>query len=178
MIRSMAEKEIWKPVVGFENYYEVSSLGNVRRKKSGRLRRIDFAQNYPTVLLSVNGKHHTFRVHRLVAKAFLEPVEGKSHVNHKNGNHADNRVCNLEWCTQAENNLHAYRVLHRKSPMLGKSSSNRKVNNEDVLTFYQMNTSGISTEEIGKLYGINGSTVRKHLRKYRHEQPTTTNPVH
>lgn len=94
--------EVWKPVVGFEQFYEVSNMGNIRRKKSGRLRRINYAQIYPTVLLSVNGKHKTLRVHRLVATAFLEPVQGKTHVNHKNGNHRDNRVENLEFVTQAE----------------------------------------------------------------------------
>lgn len=175
----MTEQEIWKPVVGFEQSYEVSNLGNIRNKKNGRVRRIDYATNYPTVLLSVDGEHKTFRVHRLVAKAFLEPVEGKNHVNHKNGNHSDNRVCNLEWCTQSENNLHAYRVLHRKPPMLGKTAANRKVNNKDILLFNQMNLSGTSTEEIGKFFGIDGSTVRKHLRKYRHDQQlTATNSVH
>lgn len=85
-------EEIWKPVVGFESHYEVSNLGNVRRKKSGRLRKIDKAQIYPTVLLSVNGIHKTFRLHRLVAKAFLTPIDGKTHVNHKNGNHYNNRL--------------------------------------------------------------------------------------
>ena len=163
----MNQKEIWKPVVGFENYYEVSNLGNVRRKKSGRLRKIDKAQIYPTILLSVNGVHKTLRVHRLVAKAFLSPVEGKTHVNHKNGNHYDNRVENLEWVTQEENNLHAYRGLHRVPPMLGRVPPNREVKDADIPEMDRLNKSGMTTDAIGKIYGVCGSTIRRHLRIYR-----------
>jgi hypothetical protein len=163
-------EEIWKPIVGFENHYEVSSLGNVRRKKSGRLRKIDNAQIYPTVLLSVNGKHRTFRVHRLVAKAFLARVEGKNHVNHKNGNHYDNRVENLEWVTQKENNLHSYRVLHRTPPTAGKTPPNREVKDSDVPEMDRLNKSGMTTDAIGAIYGVCGSTIRKHLRKYREKR--------
>lgn len=160
-------KEIWKPVIGFENYYEVSNRGNVRRRKSGRLRKIDKAQIYPTVLLSVNGEKKTLRVHRLVAMAFLTPVEGKTHVNHKNGNHFDNRVENLEWVTQKENNLHSYRVLHRVPPMLGRMSPNRKIKDADIPEMDRLNRSGVSADIIGKIYGTCGSTIRRHLIKYR-----------
>ena len=161
------EQEEWRPVIGYESYYEVSNLGNVRRKKSGRLRKIDYAPIYPTILLSVNGIHKTYRVHRLVAKAFLPGIEGKTHVNHKDGNHQNNRVDNLEWCTQEENNLHSYRVLHRINPNIGKVPPNRKVKVEDVKLFYELNKSGMTTDKIGAIYGICGSTIRKHLRKYR-----------
>ena len=160
-------EEIWKPVIHFEDYYEVSNLGNIRRKKSRRVRKISYAQIYPTILLSVKGKHTTFRVHRLVAKAFLPPIEGKTHVNHKNGNHKDNRVCNLEWVTQAENNLHAYRQLNRKPSLLGRTPPNKKVKKEDVILFDKLNREGIATNKIGAMFSIDGSTIRKHLRKYR-----------
>ena len=160
-------EEIWKPVVGYEDHYEVSSLGNIRRKKSGRMRRIDNAPIYPTILLSVNGKHKTFRVHRLVAKAFLPLIEGKTHVNHKNGNHYDNRVENLEWVTQEENNLHSYRTLKRRAPMTGKVPPNKKVKDSDVPEMDRLNKSGMTTDSIGLIYGVCGSVIRKHLRKYR-----------
>ena len=160
-------EEIWRPVAGFESHYEVSNLGNVRRKKYGRLRKIDNAQIYPTVLLSVNGVHKTLRVHRLVAKAFLPPIDEKTHVNHKNGNHYDNRVENLEWVTQQENNLHSYRVLHRVPPLIGRTPPNRKIKDADIPEMDKLNKSGMTTDAIGKLYGTCGSTIRKHLRNFR-----------
>lgn len=160
-------KEIWKDIVGFEIHYEVSNLGNIRRKKSKRLRRIDYATIYPTILLSVEGKHKTFRVHRIVANAFLPKEDGKTHVNHINGDKQDNRFENLEWVTQAENNLHSYRILGRESAMKGKVPPNKKIVNADIPEMDRLNKSGVSTVEIGKMYGINDSTIRKHLRKYR-----------
>jgi hypothetical protein len=164
---NMMTIEIWKSVVGFEDYYEVSDLGNIRRKKSKRLRRVDYATIYPSVLLSVKGKHKTLRIHRIVAKAFLPKKEGRDHINHINGNKQDNRVDNLEWVTQAENNLHSYRVLGKKSPMQGKIPPNKKIIESDIPEMDRLNKSGISTEIIGQMYSINGSTIRKHLREFR-----------
>ncbi|MDR2057344.1 MAG: HNH endonuclease [Dysgonamonadaceae bacterium] len=154
-VESAGHNEIWKPIKGFEIYYEVSNYGNVRRKKSKRVRKVDYATIYPTVLLSVNGLHKTLRVHRLVAMAFLPMTdENKTHVNHIDGNKRNNHVRNLEWVTQAENNLHSYRVLKRKGSLTGKIPSNRKVNNQDIPRMDRLNKSGISTDKIGKMYGI------------------------
>lgn len=162
-------QEIWRDVVGFESHYEISNLGNIRRKRSKRQRMINYAQIYPTITLSANGVKKTYRVHRIVAKAFLPAIHGKSHVNHKNGDKTDNRAINLEWVTQAENNLHAYRELKRRPSLLGVIPANRKVVKSDIPTYHELNMSGMSTEEIGRIYGINGSTIRKHLRKFRRE---------
>ncbi len=160
--------EIWLPMKRFEGYYEISNLGNIRRAKSKRLRRISYANIYPSIVLSVKGKHKTIRIHRLVAETFLPPVKGKTHVNHKNGNKNDNRVENLEWVTQAENNLHAYRVLHRASSIKkGTIPCNRIVNNEDIPIMNELNKNGMNTDDIAKIYGVCGSTIRKHIRAYR-----------
>ncbi|RKX24066.1 MAG: hypothetical protein DRP47_11960 [Candidatus Zixiibacteriota bacterium] len=53
------------------------------------------------------GQHKNIAIHRLLAKMFLQPVDGKNCVNHKNGVKTDNRIENLEWCTHSENNQHA-----------------------------------------------------------------------
>ena len=91
--------ETWLPVAGYENLYEVSSLGRVRSLVSGRVMRP--AKNrygYLKVNLYKNGKHKTHTVHRLVATAFLENPLNLPQVNHKNERKDDNRVENLEWC--------------------------------------------------------------------------------
>lgn len=164
---SNTDDEIWRPIVGFEGYYEVSNMGNIRRLGKTKNRRINYAQIYPTMLLSVNGKHKTYRVHRLVAEAFLPKDIFRTHVNHINGDKTDNRVANLEWVTQAENNLHSYRVLHKQSYFKGKTPFNKKIDPKDIPIMDCLNIGGLSTELIGQMYGIDGSTIRKHLRKYR-----------
>lgn len=161
------EQEIWLPIVGFEGKYEVSNMGNIRNARNKRLRAISHTKHYSHVLLSANGKHTTLRVHRLVAKAFLPEIAGKKHINHKNGNKHDNRVENLEWITQAENNLHAYRILHRKPPMVGKTPPNRVVKDSDIAEMDRLNKNGITTDKIGEYYAVCGSTIRKHLRQFR-----------
>lgn len=106
-------KEIWKPVVGYEGYYEVSNLGNVRslkRKgyKNGNLRQGEKTTGYLIVVLYKDGKGTTKSVHRLVAKAFIPNPKNKPQVNHIDSNRKNNKVENLEWVTRAENAQHAY----------------------------------------------------------------------
>ena len=102
----------WKPVKDYEGYYEVSDQGQVRRIKGGKGTRLGkclspsaTGSGYPQVILAKDRVHKTHMVHRLVAEAFLGPA-GELTVNHKNGDKCDNRLSNLEYMTQADNNRH------------------------------------------------------------------------
>lgn len=113
-------EEVWKSVVGYEGYYEVSDLGRVRSldrttlrdnrhgkqptKIKGRIMKQGVRAGYPYVNLCVNNFRKKRPVHRLVAEAFLGTGE---EVNHKDGNKLNNHINNLEWCTRAENHIHA-----------------------------------------------------------------------
>lgn len=66
---------------------------------------------YKSVTLFDNGKQVDVEVHRLVATAFIANPENKKWVNHKDGNGANNRAENLEWCTPSENMQHSVIVL-------------------------------------------------------------------
>jgi hypothetical protein len=100
----MEDIEIWKNINGYENY-EVSSLGNVRNKTTGRILKTANKGGYYSVGLS-KGKTKTFSVHQLTAKAFIPNPENKSQVNHKDKNGLNNNINNLEWMTSGENNKH------------------------------------------------------------------------
>ena len=115
--------EIWKPVVGFEELYEVSNLGNVRRKEHdgfsrNRGRHYEAREKvlgkdkdgYSTVMLYAGqDKKKLCKVHRLVAKAFIANPNGYSQVNHIDEDKANNKVENLEWCDCKYNNNYGNR---------------------------------------------------------------------
>ena len=131
-------EEIWKPVVGYEGIYEVSSLGRVKScertiiRSNGR--EINFPdkimkpsinhKGYEIIDLRENGKRSGGFVHRLVGEAFIENPYNKKQINHKNGIKTDNRVENLEWVTNQENMRHAYKSGIRNNDLIAKS--NRK----------------------------------------------------
>lgn len=96
--------EAWKDVNGFEKY-EVSTLGNVRNKNTGRILKLNNRGGYLAIGLQ-NIKRKTCLVHRLVAYAFIENHENKPQVNHKDKNGLNNKVENLEWNTNEENSIH------------------------------------------------------------------------
>lgn len=112
------KKEVWKPIKGYEGIYAVSDLGRVKSlPRNGTIRqervlRGNFKRSgYVNIVLQKNGKPRTFRLHRLVARAFIPNPENKPQVNHKNGNKRDNRATNLEWVTSSENLKHKFSVL-------------------------------------------------------------------
>ena len=95
--------EIWKTVIGFENY-EISNLGNLRNKITGRHKKLSTnKEGYIRTSISNKEKVISIAVHRLVAIEFVENPEGKPLVNHKDSNRSNNKAENLEWATPSEN---------------------------------------------------------------------------
>ena len=111
--------ERWVKIKGYEERYEISDTGRVRRI-DGHIMRSAINQNgYEHIVLSKNGVAKDFRVHRLVAEHFIENKERKRDVNHKNGIKTDNKAANLEWLTHSENELHKIYTLGTPGKLLG-----------------------------------------------------------
>jgi len=108
----MTQVEKWMPVHDFENNYKISSLGKIFNIKRGRLLKpVLNKSGYYTIRLCKDGKKKGFFFHRLLAIHFIPNPENKPFINHKNGVRGDNRLSNLEWCTQKENIHHYHTVL-------------------------------------------------------------------
>lgn len=123
----------WLPVVGYEEYYEVSNKGCIRSLKNktirsnGRklsrggilLKQATDKKGYKRVALRKDGKSKTFMVHRVVAETFLSNVNNLPMVNHKDENKANNNVENLEWCDNIYNiNYGTFRERQKNKMMV------------------------------------------------------------
>lgn len=120
------ENDMWKQIVGYEGYYEVSDAGEVRSvdrfvtSSNGVTRFLNGApmkltksvgknrkDGYFVVNLRKNHTSWVVPVHILVATAFIPNPDNLPTVNHKDGNKRNNRSSNLEWASYGENNEHA-----------------------------------------------------------------------
>lgn len=117
--------EVWKDVIGYEGYYEVSSLGRVRSVdrtvtgidgvtqhfKGHLMTQRPDGNNYLICHLRMNRTRRMIHVHRMVAEAFIPNPDNLPQVNHKDNSRTNSRVDNLEWCTVAYNSNYG---LHKK----------------------------------------------------------------
>ena len=108
------EIEIWRPVVGYENY-EVSNLGRVKSlnyNKTGReeILKHKIVKGYLRLNLCKDSKTHSFFIHRLVAQAFIPNPDNLPQVNHIDECKTNNRVENLEWCSAKYNTNYGSRT--------------------------------------------------------------------
>lgn len=166
--------EIWKTIEGFSGKYEVSSLGNVRSKKTLRLlKKFNNYLGYVIVGLRDYENRKTMSVSRLVASAFLSKTEIRKEVNHKDGDKNNNKLSNLEYVTRSENVRHAIKnglLKHGK----GSENRNSKLTESEVQCIRDKYTKGVNQfntgyglDRLAKEYNV-GQTTISHIIKKRH----------
>ena len=164
--------EIWKPVPGYELQYEASSLGRIRSTRSKTNTRCGLIlkpkvskRKYLDVTLCNNGIKKSYRVHAVIAVAFLGPRPLGGTVNHKDGNKQNNTVDNLEWCSVKDNIRHARLFLggnYTNPPILrGEKNPKTPLKSEDVIEIRRKRREDKTTfSQLAKIYGVSKSAIR------------------
>lgn len=102
--------ETWKPIANTNGLVEVSNMGRVRSLLSGTPKILKTQvdnKGYHRIRVAIERDKRSYKVHREVARAFLENPRNLPQVNHKDGDKNNNSVDNLEWITNKDNAHHA-----------------------------------------------------------------------
>lgn len=156
--------EIWLPIDGTNGAYEISNHGRVKRlgndkgkgypKNDRYLPPNKDKYGYYRASMPINGVIKTIKIHQLVSRHFIPNPECKKTVNHINGIKTDNHVDNLEWCTHAENNIHAFTTGLKNAT--GVNNGRCKLTDIQVVEIFNAKGRYI---DIAKLYNISDSLV-------------------
>ena len=161
------EEEIWKDIPGYEGLYQASNLGKIKsleriaKKKYRNDRivkeRIMHGTKNQDGYLKVHFKNKALNIdkglfiHRLIAMTFIPNSDNLEQINHKDGNKLNNRVDNLEWCTNLYNQQHAWKNgLHKSTK--GKKIRQLDKNNKIIKKWNTIT-------EAGKKLGISASRI-------------------
>lgn len=180
-IDERGKAEEWKPVpiLGVHASYSISSAGRLRRNSyidsrnrfvPEKIIRCTVGKTgYRVYNFMIDGKSKQIKIHRIVAMAFLDNPNGDEVVNHIDGNKLNNNIANLEWCTQAHNNIHALktglRTNKRAERRYGEHAYHHKLSDEEVDRIRWMKaTSNMSNARIAKEFQIGESQVGRIIR--------------
>lgn len=151
--------EEWRDIAGYGGRYEVSNMGRVKSNTmwgKGRIMKpYKTGNGYIKAVLSGNARKRGFYIHRLVLAAFVSPSHLQ--VNHKNAVKTDNRLENLEYCTQKQNMDHA-----KKNGLLravrGEKHGGSKLTDTQAMEIYKLRGAR-SLRSVARDYGVSRSTV-------------------
>lgn len=140
--------EVWKRITGYEERYEVSSYGRVRSNDmivNGRKKNCHFVKGrilkpftdkdgYKGIVLCIKQERKTYRLHRIVAIAFIPNPNNLPEIDHIDGDKTNNKIDNLRWVTRKGNSLNPKTRKRNSDAKKGilnpMHHSNRKVINK------------------------------------------------
>lgn len=165
MIKIIGMKEEWKYIIGYNRKYQVSNFGNVKTfHYGGRLLKFgNDTRGYITIALCKNGIGKTFKLHRIVAEAFLKNPLKLKEVNHIDNNKNNNKSSNLEWCTHKENMQHCSKQKRIIVPV-GEKNHLSKLTEIEV-KLIRKNKFKENYTELGKRFGCSRQNIAGIIKK-------------
>jgi len=147
-------KEVWIPVVGYEEFYVVSSHGRIKSlwfNKERILKGNKQPLGYTAMWVCNKIKNKHVLVHRLICEAFHGSCPDGMQCAHLDGNPKNNRPNNLKWVTPKENQSH--RKLH-DTAMIGEKNPRAKLKNNEVISIRKEYRRGLSQRELASKHGV------------------------
>ena len=168
--------EIWKDIPEFNNEYQISNLGRIRSKEAVIMRSNGSPHTRKSKILKpaldggylkgavcIDKKLVPYRIHKLVANAFVDGKKEWLEVNHINGIKSDNKAENLEWVTRSQNLIHA--VKTGLLPVTrGSQRTQAKMTEETVREIYKLKSEGIQRKFIVERLGITVNMYKDLMR--------------
>ncbi len=164
----MNQSEEWRDVKGYEGYYQVSNYGRVKSLKRKRstgpkpgilkeriLKGTLNGEGYRCVKLYKNGFKKTFKIHTLLADAFIPLKYWHECVNHKDGDKSNNRISNIERCTIQYNVIHAF-----------ENNLNHRLDIDEQVLRKLYVEKELPVKEIAEVFECCVKSVRNYIRKY------------
>ena len=152
--------ETWKDIKGYEGLYKVSNLGNIKSIRRNLNMKFSVTKwGYYQTSLFKDKKHKSFYVARLVAEAFIENNLKEPQVNHIDGVKLNNKVENLEWVSQSENQKHAVKIGLKT--LKGDYAPSRKLSEKDIPLIKNLLKEEKTHKEISILFNVSEPTIWK-----------------
>ncbi len=161
--------EVYKDIVGFNGFYQVSNWGKVKslsrivnHAKKGtqevkeRILKFDLRSGYPSVTFYKDKKSSRFTVHHLVMLAFIGERPIGFDINHKDGDKTNNHLSNLEYCTRSKNIQHAF---SKGLKPIGQNHHKTTLTTKEVISIYELKHKGMTQKIVSEKYGVDRTTI-------------------